>query len=583
MKPAPMATDAPREGDGLVSQVVAAHEPEPARWTRPLVRLDGAWTKVETYLVLGVLIAAILYMTGWVTLNAFHTKGGKLAKFPGAIATFAGFASGIAWLNAKDRKPKQVLVPIALVVTGVTLLLVAHKQDYFANVSRWLSDASLIKQMGTPQIVSARLFTIWVALLGGSLATGAGRQINIDVVMRFIGPKPRLVVALLGYVLASAACFMIAWGFLDYLAITRYGAAKDTKPGEKVALVAKSVKRHTFVVQRQLALDVRSFGKVVLGGQPYDRWYTGAEWNEELNTKGWATVYPPPPPSAEQPAPAIAYPTKPCLSAKEIEDLVAKGGSTNPEWRLPGACDGGDGTTTRAPLATAPEPDDRTPLEADLSLLFPWGFLMIGLRFLLRGALAVGGAVSTDPNAAHGSDGPTHEADMALEPPIVESKVHEEAEAHAGAEALPADDTSPSDIRQANEARESASKLDVAKKAEGGEPPHHHVDDVGDPKERASDGPKLGALAANPTRMRDGDIPAEARPSKPPSGSASSRPPSMPPDATPTAQRLEAAEAIAREEEEERTLVGDLSELARAQEILEQKRLEEEKKKGGQG
>lgn len=57
----------------------------------------------------------------------------------------------------------------------------------------------------------------------------------------------------------------------------------------------------------------------------------------------------------------------------------------------------------------------------------------------------------------------------------------------------------------------------------------------------------------------------------------------MPPEGMPTAQRLEAAEAIAREEEEERTLVGDLSELARAQELLEQKRLEDEKKKGGKG
>jgi hypothetical protein len=58
----------------------------PARWAKPFVLVDTAWTKIETFLVLVLLLLAILYMGGWVTLNAFHTKGGKLARFPGSIA-----------------------------------------------------------------------------------------------------------------------------------------------------------------------------------------------------------------------------------------------------------------------------------------------------------------------------------------------------------------------------------------------------------------------------------------------------------------------------------------------------------------
>ena len=67
-----------------------------------------------------------------------------------------------------------------------------------------------------------------------------------------------------------------------------------------------------------------------------------------------------------------------------------------------------------------------------------------------------------------------------------------------------------------------------------------------------------------------------------PGGAITTRPP--PPD-VPTAQRLEVARRIAEDEEDERTLVGDLSELAKAQEIIEaqNKIKDEEKKKGGKG
>ena len=559
----------------------AAEKPEgaPAPWTKPLVRLDAMWTKIETYLVLGVLIAAILYMTGWVTLNAFHTKGGKLANFPGIILVFAGLASAASWtrIPPPERLPKKLILPGVLFIFGIILLLVAKKQDYFANVSRWLADASLIKQMGTPQIVSARLFTIWVALLGGSLATGAGRQINIDVVMRFIGPRPRLAVALLGYVMAAAACFVVAWGFVDYLAITRYGATKTATVGEKLGTVTKAIGRHTFLVRRQIALDFRSFGKVALGGQPFDKWYTGAEWNQELNEKGWADVYPPSAPAADATPPAMPYPTKPCLSQKEMEELSAKGGSVNPDWRLVGSCDIGDGTGTRAPLATAPEPDDRTPLEADLSLLFPWGFFMIGLRFVLRGLLALGGAVSTDPNAAHGADAPAHGPDIAAEPPIVERRVDQEAKAHAGEDALPPDDTNVVDALDAAKAKvdAGADDADNEKKELGGERPHHDVADLRQPKVPSE--PELDSWMVAPA--------AEKKPFDEEATVHREVPTVRPPPDVPTAQRLEVARQIAEEEEDERTLVGDLSELAKAQEVIEaqNKLREEEKKKGGKG
>jgi hypothetical protein len=197
---------------------------------------------------------------------------------------------------------------------------------------------------------------------------------------------------------------------------------------------------------------------------------------------------------------------------------------------------------------------------------------MIGLRFALRGLLALGGAVSTDPNAAHGAE-PTHGPEViASEPPIVEKRIDQEAKAHAGEGALPPDDVSVHDALDAAKAKVDAGAEDAdnEKKDLGGERPHHDVADVSTKKMPSQ--PPVDSWMVAPA--------AEKVPSVPP-GKVSSRPP---PD-VPTAQKLEVAQKIAEEEEEERTLVGDLSELAKAQELIEEqnKLKEEEKKKGGKG
>ncbi|MEO7095869.1 MAG: TRAP transporter small permease subunit, partial [Polyangiales bacterium] len=510
------------------------------------------------------------------------------------------------WSRSVKQDRRGLLVPGLLTIAGVTLLLVARKTEYFANISRWLADASMIKQVGTPHIVSSRLFTIWVALLGGSLATGGGRQINIDVVMRFLGPRPRLVVALIGYLAAATSCFTIAWAFIDYVSITGYGADKDAKAGEKVSAISAGVGRHLFIVRKQLVLDLRSIGHVVFKGEKFDEWYSADEWNADLNDGGWASVYPPPAPKEALPAGA-SYATKPCVAPAEAEAAAAQGVTPNPEWMLPGVC--GEAGSKRPPLATAPDPDDGAPLDGDLALLFPWGFFMIGCRFLLRGALAAGGAVSTDPNAAHGGDGDRPPDPTILDPlvarhePIVEKAVDEEARAHVGEDALPPDDASVSDALDAAKAvvDAGADDIDNAKRGLGGEPVHHKVDDVGDPQAKASikdtiiGGPALSdeerakGLAerqSDKKRLRAEDVSTLAYGSDEADeqGAKKTAPPpakmpSMPPEGMPTAERLEVAQKFADEDEDERTMVGDLSELARAQELLAKKEEDDKRRR----
>lgn len=666
----------------------------PARWAKPFVFIDNAWTKIETYMVLVLLLLAILYMSGWVTLNAFHTKGGKLARFPGGIALFASVASMAAWIAKKEaRRVTGLIVPVVFGALGVVLLMVSKKLAYFANVSSWLTDGTTLHLIGTPAIVSSRLFTIWVALLGASLATGAGRQINVDIVMRFIGPRPRLLVALFGYCIAAVACMLISWGFVDYLTVTRFAdkvervhlraeeakieheadriawtracvrAGYDAPPADpnapapdsddpkivglcrrktavespknaegqvdplvahvrdvsqrmlssvigptdgdrlgavlqtarwrgwlarqKLPTIGRALKRHWFLLRKQFALDVKGFGHVVLKGEKFDTWYQGADWNKEVNEGGWRDVYPAPPLAPDaidptvQPPPQIAQ--NPCLSDKEKEAAGNGQLIVNGDWKLLGACHDASAGLTRTSVVFPPEPDDRYPIESDLSLLFPWGFFVIGCRFLLRGLLAIGGAVSTDPNAAHGADeGGTAaggDAILAVHPPIAESRVDEEARAHEGARTLPNDSTSD-DAHAAKQAKSEAKFEDLVDEAKGagGEAPHHHVADVGDPNlSEAEKRHSTGLAAAERASSRPPPPAIEKAPEAitvPPP-----KPTSMPPEGVPTAQRLEAAAELAREEEEDRTLVGDLSELARAQEMLAKQEEERAKKK----
>src|SRR6185436_8975370 len=60
-----------------------------------------------------------------------------------------------------------------------------------------------------------------------------------------------------------------------------------------------------------------------------------------------------------------------------------------------------------------------------LNLVFSFGLLMIGLRFLLRSLLAISGWVKVDPAAAHGDDELAHAHDHSAEAELAESAIKE--------------------------------------------------------------------------------------------------------------------------------------------------------------
>jgi hypothetical protein len=251
--------------------------------------------------------------------------------------------------------------------------------DYFSNLLNWMQNASMLMLVGGLRGLGTR-FTLWLALLGGSIATAKGKHINVDVVMRFLTPRMRVPVAVLGWLAASLMCFAGVVGFADHIAIDSFKAPAtlpctddpnkecDVPASVKLAQVEHEVGNDLFLTFRQISLDSRTFFKVLVGTK-YDGWMHPAEWNEWMKGADWTAHY----------------------KAEEVASQMMP--EDQPE-------------ATRSPNVNVPGGMEqiRGLLIKDLNFVFPFGLLMIGLRFILRVLLAISGHVRVDPDAVHEED-----------------------------------------------------------------------------------------------------------------------------------------------------------------------------------
>jgi hypothetical protein len=350
-------------------------------WGVPFVKLDEAWTRLEARLCAWVLAANVLALCGWVFLNGMSAEGN------GAAIVFRAFAGAsvlgfIAHMATKNRSEVQhsALTTGAVIVGLLTGHVWAHfGVAYASNVLNWLQNATVFMLIGglrTPGL--ATRLTLWLALLGASMATAEGKHINIDVMMRFLAPKRRVPVAVLGWIAAAVMCVAGAWGFFDHVAIQGFHIPKDEPcagrpdarcdltPSRKIAVVAHHMKSDVFLVGRQLSLDLRSFPRVVMG-TPYDQYMPASEWNAWLAGADWKGRYP----------------------AEDVQALVLPI-DTPERMKMPAVSVPGGGEDARGLLAK------------DLDFVFVFAFLMIALRFVLRALLAISGHVKVDPDAVHG-------------------------------------------------------------------------------------------------------------------------------------------------------------------------------------
>jgi TRAP-type C4-dicarboxylate transport system permease small subunit len=331
-----------------------------------LARFDEKWTRLESVLCAGVLALEVAAFSFWIALKGVSMDSAtSRAGLAFRAATGGIVLSTIAYRIMRAKPPKtRSLVVVASLAAGAVLGRASGDLGaaYFANGLNWLQDSSALTLLGGLRGIGTEL-TWWLAMLGASLATGTGKHINIDALLRFVRPKVRVPAVLLGWVMASVVCFAAVWGFFDHIAIGSFGAPADAEPGEKVSIAWRESGRHLFLLRKQLALDVKTALHVTTGDR-YDGWLKGAEWNAWIASGDWEERF--------------------------GKDAVQK--ITLPE----GAAD-----ELHPPLVLVPTGGySRGLLTRDLHLIFPFGLLVIAIRFLLRAALvAMGRAdLDTDPH-----------------------------------------------------------------------------------------------------------------------------------------------------------------------------------------
>ena len=365
-------------------------EPQGAAWASPLMRFDIWWTKQEARLVLAVLGAEILSLTLWVLLKGLSNeyRPGS-ADISGLVFRGTITAVVLGYVTHRLLRPKsesdaaavkrhQYGVSLA-VLAGVFAgrLWASAGAEYFSNLLNWLQSASTLTLFGGLRGVATRL-TLWVALLGASLATAQGKHINVDVVMRFLPIKMRVPVAILGWMAACVVCATGAYGFVDHLSIAEYkimqqgpceGDPTNTctfTVGKRLSLIKHEIGRDAFLLGRQMSLDLKT-GPRVLGGNKYKDYLHAAEWNPWLKNGGWTEYFP----------------------ADDVNGQLM---------------DESDANATRLPIVNIPGTGEDTNglLRRDVDFIFPFGLLMIALRFLIRSILAIAGYIKVDPDAVHG-------------------------------------------------------------------------------------------------------------------------------------------------------------------------------------
>ena len=373
-------------------------EPVKAAWGEPLAKIDRAWTKLEARLAAAVLIAEIAALVFWISIRALSSTGkaGSGQLFRQLLC--AVVIGGITWRFARKHEKAQY-IGTAGVIGGYVLgsFWGDAGTTYFSNLFAWLQNSSILVFFGGVSDLAKR-FTLWLALLGASLATAQGKHINVDVVMRFLSPKVRVPVAVVGWVAAAIVSLSAAWGFLDFVAVEEMKApitmacpgdeAKrcPTPPGSKIDVVSARFGRDLFLTGRQISLDLKSFPKVI-SGTPYNQYLKPHEWNEWLRDGNWSPRFKPEDVKA--------------LELPENGDI---------EWRNP--------SVTAIPGSVDQVSKMLVPM---FDLIFAFGLFIVGIRFLLRSLLAISGQIKVDPNAAHGDDDLAHAHDDSAEAAAVDA------------------------------------------------------------------------------------------------------------------------------------------------------------------
>jgi hypothetical protein len=368
---------------------------EPRAWGRPLVRLDQQWTVLEQKLAVWVIVAEIATLCSWVSLKglaSLYSDGNAIGLIYRSVLT--AIVLGLL-VHLGTRKKGDRINAIAVSIAAALGLVLGRAWvgvgvGWASNACGWLLNASVPMLIGGPRGVVTRL-TLWVALLGASMAASRGKHINIDIATRYLPPSAITPVAIIGWLAAAAVCFAAAFGFVDSIEVTKFraeafqpcpagtagakeGALCDSPVGQRVAKTLDGMSSDLFLLGRQIALDLRTVPHVI-AGDPYDRWMKASDWNAWVKSGGWEAHF----------------------SKDAVASLLVPSDDPN---------------ATKMPAVVAPDTgENRDLLIRDLNFILPFGLLVIGLKFVLRVLRVLSGHVRVDPDSAHDEEGLTHAHD----------------------------------------------------------------------------------------------------------------------------------------------------------------------------
>jgi C4-dicarboxylate transporter DctM subunit len=343
-------------------------------WGTWLARFDAGWQRVESWLCATVLAAEITSLTLWVMLKGLSTEsvyGDRSGLACRSLLSMAclGTAAHLASRRASRARPglhRAIVVGGLLAGLGVARLWAHTGMHASSNALNWLQNASSLMLIGGLRALATRL-TLWLALLGASLATSLGKNIHVDVVVRYIPRRFRAAAAIAGWLAAAVATAAGAVGFVDYIAISDFRAAAthpcledtsktcDAPVRERLATVGRVMSADFFVLGRQASLDLRTLPHV-LSGEAYDGWMTAREWNAWLDGADWTAHF-----------------DRVAVDALHM-DLSVPNATRAPEVACPGTGDEPGGLLIR-----------------DLNFVFPFGLAILAVKFLLRVLLALAG------------------------------------------------------------------------------------------------------------------------------------------------------------------------------------------------
>jgi hypothetical protein len=337
---------------------------KPAAWGLPFVRIDSVWTKWEVILCTSVLVLEVLVLSLWVGLKGLSTAAGGASNAGIVFRMLAGASvlGGVGFLaTRKQKKPVQRAMSIGGIVIGIATAKYWGNVgvEWASNMLNWFQQASTLTLFGGLRGLGTRL-TLVLALVGGSLATASGKHINIDLITRFLRPRARLYVVVVGWLSTAFIVGVAGWGFFDHIAIDDFDAKAEARPSEKLSEVTKGMGEHAFMLRKQIGLDLKALPHV-LKGERYAEWLGADEWNSWVRDGGFAERYGP-------------------EKAKLLE--------ITPDMK-------------RSPIVVIPEKGEpRGELIKSANLAFPFGLFVLVFRFVLLSLLALSGHFTVTFEAA---------------------------------------------------------------------------------------------------------------------------------------------------------------------------------------